>query len=901
MLNKNLHKINAGIVFTISLITYILTLPDTVVFWDVGEFIAAAYLLQVPHPPGSPFFLLVAKIFSMVPFATDPAVRVHFISALCSALTAMFLYLIIVRLIRLWGKSYETTSEKIALYGSAIIGALSLTFSNTFWFNAVEAEVYGISMFFVSSITYIALRWQQSTDEHLKGQYILLVAYLIGLSIGVHLLALLVVFPFLMIIYFKEKEFSINSFALFGIVSVVIFGIIYPGIVKEFPKLLSVKGALKFIPWVILLAAIYGVYESHKTKNWYLNIASLSFLLIFLGYTTYTMVLIRANAHTPMNENNPSNLERLISYLNREQYGEAPLLKRRYSQEPQHQEMYTNYKSDSQFFLKYQMDHMFGRYFLWNFVGRESDIQDAGVNWKQLWAIPLLVGLFGLYYHFKKDWKMGFIFFTFFLLMGFVLAVYFNMQDPQPRERDYFYIGAFFAFSIWIGIGVYGLIELVQEYLPTKKELSVGIVTAFFFTFIPLNMARTNFVPQDRSDDYVAWDYSYNLLQSCEPDAILITNGDNDTFPLWYLQDVEGVRRDIRIVNLSLLNTDWYISQLKNETPYGAKKVPISLSDGQIATIQPIQWEKKDLVIPLPGNVIISEMSVVDKVRAASLPKKDSSITFSLEPTIQFGEISAIRVQDIMVYDIIRTNNWKRPIYFAVTSTPDSKIGLSKYMRMDGLAMKLIPFETPSDEGVIVDSILAENLFNSPTVGDKNYRRGYMYRNLNNPNVTYDENVIRLVSNYRNAFLRLALHYLNTTKENAKAISVLDSMEAKIPRSVIALDDYLLFDIANFYSYAGSKNKYQSLTNEIEERFSALVSTNPPVSTSFRNPYTILLNIYEERKDFDKAISVLNKMKSGFSDPNISQQIDERIKQLDVQKSLMNSLQKDSSKNISKK
>lgn len=896
MSNKTLHKTSAALVFAISILTFIFTLPSTVVFWDVGEFIAASYLLQVPHPPGSPFFLLVAKVFSMIPFAEDPAVRVHFISALCSALTSMFLYLIIVRLIRIWKVEEETLSQKISLFGSGIIGALSLTFSTTFWFNAVEAEVYGISMFFVSSITYLALRWHQSANEHAKGQYILLVAYLVGLSIGVHLLAILVVFPFLMIIYFKEKQFSINSFLIFGVVAVAIFGIIYPGTVKEFPKLLAAKGVLKFIPWGIVLAALYGLYESHKTKNWYLNIASLSFLFIFLGYTTYTMVLIRANAHTPMNENNPSNLERLVSYLNREQYGEAPLLKRRYSQEAQHQEMYTKYKSDSQFFWKYQMDHMFLRYFMWNYVGRVGDEQDAGINWNQLWAIPLLIGLLGLYFHFKKDPQMGFVFLTFFALMGVILAIYFNMQDPQPRERDYFYIGAFFIFSLWIGLGVFGLIELVQQNISLDKNLSAGIIASLCFAFIPLNMARTNYVPMDRSGDFVAWDYSYNLLQSCEPDAILITNGDNDTFPVWYLQDVEGVRRDIRVVNLSLLNTNWYIDQLKNESPYGAKKVPISLSDDQISQIQPIQWETRSLKIPIPGRTIVDEMKIVDQVRAATFPKKDTAITFTMSPSLQFGEISAIRVQDILVYDIIRTNNWERPIYFAVTSTPDSKIGLSKYMRMDGLAMKLIPFEAPSDEGVIVDSIVAENLFNSPSVPSKTYRRGYMYRNLNNQNITYDDNVIRLTSNYRNGFLRLALHYLNEKKDNKKAIAVLDSMEAKVPRSVIPMDDYLLFDVANFYNYAGGSEKFTSLTSEIEKRFTTILETNPPVSTSFRNPYTILLNIYEEKKEYAKAISVLNKMKSGFSDPTITAQIDERIKLLEVQKNLFSASKKDSAK-----
>ncbi len=911
MEHSKLNRIVAGSVFLISIITYIKTLSDTVVFWDVGEFIAASYLLQVPHPPGSPLFLLVGKLFSMVPFAHDPAVRVHFTSALASALTSMFLYLSIVKLILLWKEKPKNTIEAIALYGAGVVGALSLTFSPTFWFNAVEAEVYGASMLFISVLTYLSLRWNERANNPGNEKYILLIAYLVGLSLGVHLLALLVIFPLLIIIYFRRYEFSVKSYLIFGMAAIGIFAVVYPGVVKMIPNFLDGEVAIgagpasKSIFWTLLpiaaiIAAVYGVYSSHVKKQPMLNLAYMSFLLIVLGYSTYTMVIIRANAHPPMNENNPDTLTRLVSYLNREQYGDAPLMKRRWSQEPQHQGIYTKYQSDGDYFLKYQMDHMMLRYFLWQYVGIEGDWQDAGVNWKQLYGIPLFIGLFGMYYHFKKDKKMWWVFFNFFLLMSVVLMFYFNMQEPQPRERDYFFVGAFFVFSLWIGIGVMGLVESVQEFLKNDqaKKIATGGIVLLSVVFVPANMMKTNFKGADRTGDYVAWDYSYNLLQSCEPDAILFTNGDNDTFPLWYLQDVEGVRRDIRVVNLSLVNTSWYINQLKNETPHGAKKVPISLSEEQIASIQPMQWETREMTLDVPSDVWkkYNVSGDINKQAPVHSGANDSNrvIKFTMQHTLTFGQVKAIRVQDIMAFDIISTNRWERPIYFAVTSTPDSKIGLDKYMRMDGLAMKLIPFQTQNDEGIIVDSILAANLYDTPKEPSKQFRRGYMYRGLNNSNVYYDENVTRLVMNYRNAFLRLALYHLNTTKNNSAAVAALDSMEAKVPRSVMPMDYRIMFDVAKFYTFAGAKDKAEKLSVEVEKKLLDLTQQPPHEQLSQYSPYYMLYSMYMDRGEFEKAIGALNKIKEAYaSTPGVGEWAKGQIGQMQAQLALQNTGKKD--------
>jgi hypothetical protein len=627
----------------------------------------------------------------------------------------------------------------------------------------------------------------------------------------------------------------------------------------------------------------------------------MSGLLILMGYSTYTLVIIRANEHPPMNENNPSTLTRLESYLNREQYGDAPLMKRRYSNEPQHQGIYTKYSSDSDFLWRYQLDHMFLRYFLWQYAGIEGDWQDAGVNWKQLYGIPLFFGLFGCYYHFKKDKKMWFVFLTFFMIMGLVLALYFNMQEPQPRERDYFFVGSFFVFSIWIGMGVLGLVEFLREQLKNEKArvYAAGGFLLLSAAFIPGNMLRTNYKNADRTGDFVAWDYSYNLLQSCEPDAILFTNGDNDTFPLWYLQDVEGVRRDIRIVNLSLVNTPWYIYQLKNETPFGAKKVPISISDTQIEELQPIQWEPRQMTLRVPQNVVNQYASMSDVTK--QLPAPDTSVTnsgvirFTFPHTMTFGTVKAIRVQDIMAWDIISTNNWQRPIYFAVTSTPDSKIGLDRYFRMDGLAMKLIPVMAPSDEGIIVDSILAANLYDTPAGFSKTFRRGYKYRGLNDSTVYFDENVTRLTMNYRNAYLRLSLYYLNQAHDNAKAIQALDSMESKIPHRVMPMDYRLMYDVANFYNYAGAKDKYARYTDEVVAKLIELTKSGSREPLNQYNPYTLLLSIYEAREEYEKSIDVLNTISANYAatNPAVAQQVNERIAQLRSQMAIKNAIKKD--------
>jgi hypothetical protein len=872
-----LNRLCASFVFAASLVVYYLTLSVKVVFWDVGEFIAGSFLLQVPHPPGAPLFLIVGKVFTMVPFFMDIAARMHFMSALSSAITITLLYLIIARLIVLFRGFPTTAIDKLAVYGASVIGALSLAFSMTFWFNATEAEVYGASMLFVSLIIWLIMKWLDHADEPRNEKYIFMIAYLVGLSVGVHLLALLTIFTVLMIMYFKKYEFSRASFIKFSIVSVVIFFAVYSGVVKYIPSMLDGEiGGIKsdlitYIPLLSIIAAIYGIYYSTKNKLKILNIALISFLLIIIGYSTYTMVIVRANTpNMPMNENDPSNMEKLVSYLGREQYGEAPMfLPRRYSQEPMHTPTWQNYSSDMDFMWRYQINQMYLRYLLWNYIGQEGDWQDAGVSWKYTYGIPFLIGLFGLYYHIKKDWKMGLSFLALFMVMGVILALYQNQQDPQPRERDYFYVGSFFVFSMWVSIGLVGIIDFIKKYSKSPQIYTYGTagVVAVFFLAIPANFLKINWHQNDRSDNYIAWDYSYNILQTCEKDAILFTNGDNDTFPLWYLQDVEGVRRDIRIVNLSLVNTPWYILQLKNNEPHGAKKVKINIPDEQIAGIQPVRWETRQMSIPVSleayKNFGVTDTAVTNK----------GKIDFTMTNTITFGDVKAIKVQDIIVHDILMSNNWERPIYFAVTVSPDSKIGLDNYMWMDGLAWRLKPITADQEKGMDKD-ILEANVMAKNIQPSKEPRYGFLYRGMNNPKAYFDENQSRLTINYRSAFVRLALYYNNVEKNPERAKEILARMDEAMPMEIMEFDWRLAADVMSFYSRLNVKDKYDKYSNYLEQKCWSLINANQVEMNSYYNPYRILLEIYEQHQNYAKAIDVLNRVAVYYpNDPGIKSRI----------------------------
>jgi hypothetical protein len=896
MEHKKLNRLIALIVFFIPLVVYILTLSPTVVFWDVGEFCAAAYLLQVPHPPGAPLFLLLARVSSMIPIASDIAVRMHILSALGSAATCGFLYLIIVELVVMWRGIPKTTFDKVALYGSAVVGALSLAFINTFWFNAVEAEVYGLSMFFVSAIIWLGLQWYKRAESDTGDRFILLIAYIIGLSVGVHLLAVLTIFPILLLWYFRYHTFEWKSFLKFGAVSLIIFFVIYPGVVKELPSLLDgefqgMKSPIfVFIPPLLLVGSLYGLYYSYKNKKRILHVALLSFLLIVLGYSTYVMVYIRANANPPMNENNPSTISQLVSYLNREQYGSAPMLKRRWDPDPEKQAYHKKYSSDLDYFWRYQTVHMYFRYLGWNYIGCEGDFRDAGVKWNQYFMIPFLLGLIGAYYQWRKQPQLAFIMLIMFIVMGVVLAWYQNQQEPQPRERDYFYVGSFFVFSLWIGMGILAVIDFLKSKLSSvhAQQLAGTATVVAALVLVPVHMLVANYHQADRSGNYVAWDYSYNLLQSCEPDAILFTNGDNDTFPLWYLQDVEAVRRDVRIVNLSLVNTPWYIMQLKHQEPYGSKKVPISIPDADIEDILPIPYQTRVMEIPVPKNVVEKYL----QENPYSTATIDSSVLyegvlrFTLPATLQYSRFVGLRVQDVMVYDIVQSSRWQRPIYFAMTVSDDGKIGLQDYLQLTGLAFKLVPARSRDYWANVNDKIVYAHLFTDVQQPSKTYQPGFLWRGFQDSTTYYDEDTRRLITaNYRNLFFSYALFCANVKHDRGMVRSTLDRMEQVIPRRSVPMDYRVKYDLASFYSMAGDNTQSAILLNEIANELKPKIAAGVSEQLSQYNPHIVLFMVYLETKKFKEAEELLGVIRKTYAThPQIEQLVQQMQYQLTIQR-----------------
>ena len=876
---KRVKRIIGAVVLVVSLAVYILTLPPTVVFWDVGEFIAAAKMMQVPHPPGAPLFLLLTRVGMMIPVAADMAVRAHLISAVLSAVSVLFLFLVIVRVIQQFRPVPSSLVEMVEVYGAAVIGAFALAFSSSFWANAIEAEVYAASMFFLTAILWLALRWLDRADADGNEKYFLLISYLIGLSLGVHLLALLAIFPVMMIIYYRKFTVTPKSFSLLVIASVVAFSIVYPGIVKYVPGMMDgsfmdMKSSLiAFIPWLIIAAVVYGSYVTYVDKKKTLHVILMSILLIFIGYTTYTTVLIRSNENPPMNENNPNTLERLTSYLAREQYGQQGQWPRRYSQEPHQQEIYTKYTGEWDFLFRYQLDHMFFRYLEWNFIGEAGDFQDAGVSWSKTFGIPFLLGLLGCYYLFRKDPKLGLVFLVMFLILGPMLALYQNQQEPQPRERDYFYVGAFYVFALWIAMGVLAIIDYLRRLVTSPGSgpaIAMAVIGAAL-VLVPARLVHSNWHEHDRSGNYVAWDYSYNILQTCEQDAILFTNGDNDTFPLWYLQDVEGVRRDVRIVNLSLINTPWYIQQMKDSAYYPeARPVPISLPDDAIETIAPSVWRTRVLDLPVTEEAI-KRYGVTD-----SAVVRDRKITFTMRNTMTIQRTPVIRVQDILVRDIIFTNEWERPIYFAVTVSPDSKIGLDDYLWFHGLAWRLEPRRVGREDFGIEKRVLEANLMQEPTEPSRGPQYGYRFRNIADPGVYFDENTTRLMLNYRSAFMRLALYYSNADSDTARAVATLNRMEELIPRSKIPMGWELLSDLGTFYSRLGQTEAFNKIAGDLEVTMKEMIASGRADASSPYNPYRVLFSIYEQKQDWPAMLDLLTQLSQQYpNDPGLRQRIAE--------------------------
>jgi hypothetical protein len=877
MTHRTINRTLSAALFLAAEILYLATMAPTFSFWDCGEFIATSYTLGIPHPPGSPLFLLFGRLFTMIPFFSDIGARVNLISTLASALSVSLTYSIILRLIVMYRKSEPDSwnlAEKVSAYGGAVIGALALAFSDSFWFNAVEAEVYAASSLFTALVVWIILRWYDEEPKPGHERWLLLVMYMIGLSIGVHLLSLLAVFPVALLYYFKKYEVTFKSFLLLVLASSGLFFLIYIGIIKGLPILLQFTSWLGFFLFLALL--VYGTWYTHKHRMPFLNTLLMSLFLIIIGYTSYGLIYVRAQAGPPINENNPSTPTAFFSYLNRDQYGDMPLWPRRWSPEPVHQYFYEQYSSDLDYFVTYQMQKMYFRYFGWQFIGREHDMEGAGVDWSVLWGIPFLVGLVGAVNHYRRQWKMGLVVTALFVLTGAALVIYLNQTEPQPRERDYSYVGSFFAFALWIGIGVESIWQWLSKRLKGPAEQSkliLAVLTvAAGILLIDGRMLQANYRVHDRSGNFVPWDWAWNMLQSCEKDAILFTNGDNDTFPLWYLQEVEHIRTDVRVINLSLANTGWYLDQLKNTRPRGAKQVAFSLSDGEIADITYVPIDSVDAV--LPSTAARQQLFRESRLHGVPLPvEPQDTMTWLLKPGLTYNGQGYLRPQDIAVYEILMNNYASRPIYFALTVDPESMIGIENYLRLDGLAYKVVPVKSPDPMSYVDPVLLYRNL-----VGV------YRYRNLNNPNVFLEETSRRLCGNYTPLFVRLALELAvnpqdeiniidasgsrRTVRRGALALEVLDTSSRLLPLSQYPLNPELAGSVIALYVRLGEKQKAYLYISYLEK----LGSQSSPQSDP--RLYYVLARAYRDIGRENDAKRIIEELSKELKQPGLMEKFE---------------------------
>jgi len=881
-LDYRIQIITGSLVFLISFIVYYITVAPTTSFWDCGEFIACSYTLSVMHPPGAPLYMLIGRIFSMIPFAQDIGLRVNMISVLVSAATVLFTFLVIMELIKRWRGEPKNTDDRIILYISSFFGALAFAFTDSFWFNAVEAEVYSGSMLFTSLVVWLALRWGRYSEKKASILIIFFIFYLFGLAAGLHLLNILA-FPFvLLIVYFHDNPVVRKLFLLITIQAVVPL-IVYFVFYQYNPARFSYNEMIEyqaragnFLIWFgliwIALTLIFIFYKDKKIFYYWGVIA----LLIVIAYSMYMLIYIRAGLNPPINENNPSNWQAMQDYLSRKQYGQ--------------QSMILTFFYRVADFWNYQVDFMFNRYFGWQFIGKgvSLDAQDRikeVISLRGLYGLPFLFGLLGAVHHFFRDWKRALAVAILFFIMGYGIVIYLNQPDPQPRERDYSYIGAFFAFTLWIGIGIAGLLESITQKFQNKSKLKyivIAITGIICFVAIPLNMFAFNFESHDRSGNYVASDYSYNILQSCEPNAILFTNGDNDTFPLWYLQEVENIRKDVRVVNLSLLNADWYIRQLQNFEP----KIPLKLSEDQISNLHPMQWKTQDIEISVPDNLIEKIREQVDPEEYDSLTNK---IKFTIKPTITSGNIKGLRVQDMMILRIIQVVEWQRPIYFSLTVSNKNRLELDNCLRMDGIVFKLVPYKV----NLLNPEIMYENLFQK-----------YIYRNLDNPDVYHNIRIKKLMQNYRTAFNQLAGNYIKQDK-NEKAIAILDSMNTIIPPQTIPFSsETAAMMVVDTYLKAGKKVEYANYINNVipgihqskKEKlrlasFYMYVLDSPERAEELIYPlldtypddgqlYMILVQYYVQEKNYDDALNILNKWVVRHPNDTYAKKEIERIKNI---------------------
>jgi len=1030
------NNIGGWLVFLIAGIVYWATIEPTASFWDCSEFISIDYKLEIGHPPGAPFLQLIAHLVSLLAGGDlhKVAPYINRVSATCSALTIMFLFWTITYFAKkLLSRKGELTEGSIyIILGCGLIGALAYTFTDSFWFSAVEGEVYAMSSCFTAMVFWCILKWERA--ETYAERWIVLTFYLVGLSIGVHLLCLLTLPAVVFIYYFKvypnglrpgwvSKALSVISnnpktqgAIIAGIAAVILLGAIQswiiPGIVQLafYSEIFFVNrmhmafesGTLIYAIALFVIIAI-ALIITYKFKLPRLNTAILAFSMLLIGYSSFLILVIRSKANTPMNENNPCNAINLHAYLGRDQYGSWPLLYGPYYNAPVdakkpyvdgepvyakdekaakyvvvndkkgyepnydsrfctifprmwdagegHPQGYRNWGGiafDSipytnaeghtygikkptffdnlTYFVRYQINFMFFRYFFWNFCGRQNDIQgydeadNLHGNWitgipfidamrapqknipadlannkgrNPMYGLPLLLGLLGMAYQYWKDKENLLVIAVLFFFTGLAIVLYLNQTPMQPRERDYSYVGAFYAFAIWIGLGVLGVYEILKVTFAKIKgnEKQVALASTLVCLIVPAIMAKAEWNDHDRSGRYTCRDFAINYLESCAPNAIIFTEGDNDTFPLWYAQEVEGIRTDVRVCNISLLSSPWYVDQMKRRT-YKSAPLPISMTHEQYEDgtreyvpiydnesggnyrdlkylMNFVKSDKADDQIPSEGGKQINyfptnrfeiKVDTDQMLKSGAVPSNlKDSVLHALDWTMPANYVLK---SSLIVLDLLANNNWQRPIYFAVSTGSEAYMGLEPYLQLEGMAYRLVPVKNSSRDSRVATDIMYDNTMHK-----------FKWGNMGSK-VYLDENIRGMANDLRIELATLAQALVKENKKDS-AYKVLKLCMDSIPEEncpynpAMMMADVAYYQIGRYTEAAKLANKLFTANESKLTYFHSLdawnasyYSTETEQSEIVLQRLSYLAQVYNQQamaKDFSQRLEKLQQ------------------------------------------
>ncbi|MDZ4715351.1 MAG: DUF2723 domain-containing protein [Cytophagales bacterium] len=922
---QKINNIGGWFAFAASLVVYWLTFEETASYWDCGEFIAVAYKLEVSHPPGAPLFMLLGRLFSFLSFGDVTMVSywINFLSVLASAFTIMFLFWSITLFGRkLLGvkKDAELSEGQIwMLMGAGLVGALAYTFSDSFWFSAVEAEVYALSAFFTAFVVWGILKWDVIEDDSAANRWLVFIAYVIGLSIGIHMLNLVTIPALGLIYYFKKYKTTrwgiVAALLVSGGLVLFINDLIVPGLptlAGNFELFFVNNIGLPFGSGVIVFCLLligglgFGIRYSHLNDKPVLNTFLLSTAFILIGYSSYTVIVIRSNYDTPINENAPKDVMSFVRYLKREQYGSRPLLygpyftakiidlkekaavytkgkdkyeitdrKFDYVYEPGQQTIFPRawnpeYKQQYRsilglkegekptfaqniyYMFRQQIGHMYMRYFMWNFAGRASDIQDAdwlGPNdWfeklpeelatnkarNNFFMIPFVLGLIGMFYQFIKDTKNFAVVALLFVMTGVAIVVYLNSPPQEPRERDYIYSGSTYAFTFWIGFSVLGIAAFINGFLKNGK-VSAVLATTLALT-APFLMGFQGWDDHNRSNRYFSVDSGKNYLTSCDPNGIIYTGGDNDTFMLWYAQEVEGHRTDVRVVVFSYYNTDWYIDQsmlkqnqsepfkytlTREHYKQGGPNDVLYFTDLKIPAMDlkqfldllkknypQLRYDRSNIV---PSKVFTLNIDKADVLAKGIIPKgMDSLVVDQMRIKLKGN---ALEKKDLAFLDVLATTNWERPIYLNNTSLSQLNLQLREYVVQEGNAYRVLPIRnTRADR---------ENLVNI----ESSYKKmidEFGYRGLDNPDLYFNEDYRGFIQNHRGSLNSLAEAILDQG-DIARGKKVLYFSLEKMPDKAVRYD-ITTVSLVELLFRAGEKEKAVEIASVIGKRAEEMIA-----------------------------------------------------------------------------